>query len=483
MANKNHPEWALKFKKKGTELRCIRGKYYLYEVSSKWDKNKRRPKKITGKYLGRITPEGLIPPKAESDKGKSAKPLAVKSYAGCDVFRQMADDWYGKLKEAFPASWKQLYAMAYIRLFHQSPVKRMPFYHEHSFLSEEFPGLAFSDKKISKILAETGLDQAAIDSFLRSFIDDNHLALIDATPIFTKSNNIYEAQIGYNNKRQWDPQMNLLYIYDYQLSLPLYYRLIQGNIREIKALKLTLEACGLKNGIIIGDKGFSSELNIEIINNSDLNYILPLRRNSVQIDYSSIASSSKENMDGFFLFKKRYIWYKEIKTDDSKLIIFLDEQLRVSEERDYLERIGKFPEEYTKQGFFDRQFKMGTLALRTSLGEMSATELFQTYKSRCEVEQLFDVYKNLLKADKTYMQSAESVRGWLFINHLAIMVYYRMYNLLKNKELLSKISVEDILTHLVHINKIKIGEQWQLQEIPKKTEILLNKCDINLNIT
>ena len=50
-----HPEWALACKRKGTELRLIRGKYYLYEATSKWKPEKKQSIKITGKYLGRIT--------------------------------------------------------------------------------------------------------------------------------------------------------------------------------------------------------------------------------------------------------------------------------------------------------------------------------------------------------------------------------------------------------------------------------------------
>ncbi len=60
-----HPEWATKHKRKGTELRLINGHYYLYEVTSKWNPKKKRAQKITGKILGRITPEGFI----ESPKG------------------------------------------------------------------------------------------------------------------------------------------------------------------------------------------------------------------------------------------------------------------------------------------------------------------------------------------------------------------------------------------------------------------------------
>jgi len=47
-----YPEWVLKYKRKGTAIHKIRGRYYLYEVSSKWDKELKRARKITGRYLG-----------------------------------------------------------------------------------------------------------------------------------------------------------------------------------------------------------------------------------------------------------------------------------------------------------------------------------------------------------------------------------------------------------------------------------------------
>ena len=44
------------------EVRCIRGFYYVYRVTSKWDPVKRRSKKITGESIGKITEaDGFIP--------------------------------------------------------------------------------------------------------------------------------------------------------------------------------------------------------------------------------------------------------------------------------------------------------------------------------------------------------------------------------------------------------------------------------------
>ena len=57
-----HPDWALKHKTKNTELRNIRGKYYLYEITSKRMPEKKWPQKITLGQIGVITEaEGLIP--------------------------------------------------------------------------------------------------------------------------------------------------------------------------------------------------------------------------------------------------------------------------------------------------------------------------------------------------------------------------------------------------------------------------------------
>ena len=56
-----YPDWVLKEKRPGTNISKIGNNYYLYEVTSQWDKEKKRAKKITKAYIGRITESGLIP--------------------------------------------------------------------------------------------------------------------------------------------------------------------------------------------------------------------------------------------------------------------------------------------------------------------------------------------------------------------------------------------------------------------------------------
>lgn len=93
-----HPEWVTKHKKKGTCITCVKGRYYLYEYSTVWSPEKKRAKKVTGKYLGVITEEhGLIPPggsrKGRLPKGASKLKEEPKSEVGfLDHFEGVNDE-------------------------------------------------------------------------------------------------------------------------------------------------------------------------------------------------------------------------------------------------------------------------------------------------------------------------------------------------------------------------------------------------------
>ena len=148
-----------------------------------------------------------------------------------------------------------------------------------------------------------------------------------------------------------------------------------------------------------------------------------------------------------------------------------------------MDRIAKFPEEYSEKNFYKDSIKMGTISTIDNNLKKTPEEIYFVYKSRCEIEQLFDIYKNTLNADRTYMHSHESLLGWMFINHLAIIAYYKIYQILKDKNLISKHSVEDIINNLLHINAININGVWKMQEVAKKTIKLFEKINYNLPIT
>ncbi|GAB4406285.1 MAG: transposase [Thermodesulfovibrionales bacterium] len=477
-----HPEWALKQKRKGTELRLIRGTYYLYEVTSRWNPEKKRAQKITGRLLGKVTPEGFIQSPKYALAQRPIQSVVVKEYGASNFLWQLISDVNSALQDAFPSCWREILIVACMRLLHQSPIKNMDFHFRHSYLSELYPDVSATDKKISSLLRTLGNWREKITQFFKTHIIGrrNDYMLIDATHLLSYSQEMDIAKGGYNNQHEFAPQVNLLFIYSATLKLPVYYRIVQGNVREVKAFKLTLQESGIKDAVVIADKGFYSEDNVSQLEEECLQFIIPLRRSSALINYTPVEKSQKQKFQGYFKFNNRYIWYYSYPVDKRMIHCYLDERLRIREEHDYLTRIETHPETHTIEDFYSRQLRFGTLAIITNIAHASPEQIYINYKSRNNIETMIDAMKNVLKADSSYMRNQTSLEGWMFITFVALQWYYRIYRLLSDKQLLSKFSPQDLLMHLTEIKKVKINDSWHTAEITSKTQKLLEKLNIHI---
>jgi hypothetical protein len=58
---------------------------------------------------------------------------------------------------------------------------------------------------------------------------------------------------------------------------------------------------------------------------------------------------------------------------------------------------------------------------------------------------MFDSYKTFLKADVMYMRNRHALEEWLFVNFLAMLGYYKLYDRLRKAGLLSKESRRTLL--------------------------------------
>jgi len=473
----SYPKWVLAQKRKGTEVRKLNDNYYLYKVSSKWDPKKGRARKITEKYLGKITPEGLIPPK---HKRESITSLSVKEYGAFKLFFMVSEIIRKRLEEIFPDDYQMITVISFLRAINRCPFKRIEHYYQNSYLSEQIPGLRISGKNISLFLRELGQKREQIVDFMNSFTSGTQHILFDATPVFSQSSKMDINRLGYNRHKIFDPQINLLYAFSSDTKAPVYYRILPGNIRDISAFKLSIMEAGFDDATIVTDKGFGSKKNIELLDEEQLKYIIPLKRNSDMFEDRIIRKGDKSNYQGHFMFKKRPIWYYAKKAQKRKrVIVYLDDKLKAEEERDYLQRAEKQIEGYSMENFYEKQFKFGTLAVIENTDKPSQ-EVFELYKSRDQIEKSFDMLKSTLKADASYMQDEQALEAWAFLNHVSLIMLYRIYALLKEHKLLSKYSVIDLIEHLKYIHKIKVNNNWLSSEINKKTKDLLGSLKLHI---
>ncbi len=471
-----YPKWVLKYKTKGTEVRCVKGKYYyLYKITSKWNKEKGRAVKVTEKYLGRITKEDGLVPKGQRAKRDAPKaPVRIREYGATQTLTHVGHDIIQALQEHFPADWKTIYTLSMIKLLHQAPLKNMEFWYHSSHLSDLYKDLNLSKNALTSFMRSLGNQGEPLLAFKKEFMKGSEHTVFDVTEVVSQSKKMDLNHQGYNSKRQFDPQINYLYFFSVDKQMPGYYRILPGNISGVKALKLTIDEAELKNCTVVADKGFTSEANLKKLENEGLQYVLPLRRNSSYVNVSKLKFRDYDKaFDGHFIHFGRPIFYYRYKRKGRKCVMFFDEQLRQQEAKDYLVRIKDKCEGYTMEGYRDKQLGFGTLLVVTNLSHISAERIYVLYKSRMQIESLFDTLKNTLAADVSYMQSNESFQAWAFINHIALLLYYRLFALLKKAELLQKYSPKDIIQRLTVIKKVQIKKSWHTSEINSKTEKIL----------
>jgi hypothetical protein len=237
-----HPEWAIKHKKPGTELRLMNGRYYLYEVSSKWNKEKKRAQKITGKILGRITEDrGFTASGSKAQPTIKFRELSAKTSGIGSFIESLAKDVLPALRKHFGSEAESIYCASLMRLVHQSPLKNMELHFRHDFLSEVFPSVSLTDKKMTSLLKSVGEAREKINAFFKEFSKPGEHILMDMTAIHSKSKEMSLNHAGYNSQRNFDPQANLLLLFSQTQHEPVYYRLLPGNIRDVKSVKISLK--------------------------------------------------------------------------------------------------------------------------------------------------------------------------------------------------------------------------------------------------
>jgi len=140
---------------------------------------------------------------------------------------------------------------------------------------------------------------------------------------------------------------------------------------------------------------------------------------------------------------------------------------------------GRFEVSIRKNAVSQAINKMGKFILLYR-GDFSWEECLSLYRVKDVVEKGFDILKNDLELMPMNVRTDSSLRGYLFIEFLALILRMKLMRLMADAQLLKRYSVEGMLTELEKINVMILPDgQKIVTEITKKQrEILetLNMC-------
>ena len=489
-----HPQWALDQKRPGTELRCIRGKYYLYECTSFYDKEKKKTRKKTGTYLGMITEEkGLVPPRrrqvevenqkleAETGSGKISVPEAkvgqVKEYGLSSFISSQCVQLTDNLKATLPTVWNRVMAMAYCRLRNQSPLKYMQEDFADSYLSQSLGTSGLSARSLTDFLKSLGKNREGMVAFMRKYAGGGGNILFDGTDILSASVKMDFPRMSKTKLGGFAEAINLMMAFSTRQMLPVYYRILPGNVKDISAFMTSLDEFGDTSATAIGDKGFYSRKNVEELERRKVNYIIALRRSTAGLDYSAF---NNHKSDGHFFYAGRLIKFSAQNIDGRRVYLYYDAKHAAEEETDYLRRVDDDKYEgYTMETYARKVPQFGTIALMVS-GNMDAKKAFDDYKSRCEVEQEIDVLKTDLDALTSYMQDDVRLEGWMFINFIALHIFYMIRRRLVESNLTEKMSTREAIRVLCRQRIVRLNEEWRMAEASSKDRTQLQALGVSI---
>jgi transposase len=450
------PDWVKRFKTKGVEIRDFGNRYYAYRVSSHWDSERRRAVKVTGEYLGVVTRGGIV------KKQSLTEIRGDYDYGNVAFLYQVASEKIVPiLREAFPYLYERMVAYSLLRLIHPLPIKSVRYLYLKTYLSRIMDE-SMTPSSISGMLSSLPMDSTF--DVMRRMTERGEYALMDSTAIFSRSSNISILDLGHNSKDIHLPQINVMMLFSVSREEPTFMRVIPGSIRDVTALVATMEMAGVERCVVILDKGFYSLDNIKRLKSRHLSFIMPLRRNS------SLIPDAEEFM-GVFSYEGRPIKYW---LSVGGVFTYEDPVLRMEEERDYLHRVEQGKS--SKKSYAEDSKSFGRIHLLSDLKD-SPESIYVLYKKREYVEYAFNVFKNDLEADRSYLRDERMLFTYLFLNFLSLNIHFRI---LAMKD--EKYSVQDILLILSRIKVYSVGEEEIMGEIPKDARELVSEMKIDLDI-
>jgi hypothetical protein len=447
----------------------VRGKkHYVYHSTTHYDRVLKKAVK-TSEYLGKLDMQmGFIP----SNGRNGVKPPEIRSvseYGNSLLLHEAMKDLKPLLIEAFPERWQEIYALSMIRVTGNVPLKRAKCAWEKLYNADSItPNMNPQD--VSNTLREVGVDRIGQDIVFKSLLDKSEQLVYDLSSMFSRSISIHQAEKGYNKDKIHVPQINLALLCSADSGLPTLIRSLPGSVKDITTLANTISDVDVRGKILILDRGFFSEDVMDFLDKSDIKFVLPTRRNS---NYYKNRIHLTED----FEYHERLILCGKRKVGDHHLYLFKDRDLELAECKTlYNEcRDGVI----TKKERDQAEKKAGKILIISNM-DMKPLEIYYLFKKRERVEKMFDTYKNVLEADRLYLQDDERVFGHVFIAFLSLYAYCKLEGLLKKAEINHKVSPSDLLFSFSKVYRVDYSEHASISPIPKRVANLDRLLGLNL---
>jgi transposase len=509
----------------------IKGVDYVYEDHPFWDKatKQNRHKRV---YIGKLGQDReFIPNRKYLDRqnesgangpaGSMAMPARRVYFGATHLLDEISEDTGVRedLKACFPNSHKVLLSLAYyLVLESESPLYRFPrwaFDHWHPH------GEMLTSQRISETLRDIP-EQAKLEFFRRQSrrCQEKEYLAYDTTSVSSYSEYIKTVRYGKNKDNDRLPQVNMALVFGEESCLPVYYRVLPGNITDVMTIRKLvkdidfLEIDKLK---LVLDRGFYSANNINALFKAHHKFLIAVKVNDGFV--SGLLERAKAEMHDFrhydaeqevYQWGNREEWpyapkdrHGEVAPEEKRRIyvhIFYNGQ-RGEEEKARLNKSLANAEAALRNGadlsetqktLIEKYFsvketpKRGVQvsckdeAIRKQLRQFGYFALLsnevkdpavalEIYRKRDIVEKAFDNLKERLEMKRTTVHSDQTLAGKFFLQFLSLIYISYVHKHMRDNHLYRNYTMQSLFDSLDVIERYDYGNQrYHCGEITKK---------------
>jgi|GEM_PF-796433 len=451
------------------ELRNIKNHYYIYKAQNHYNKQTKQSQKTT-QLIGKITPDGQYHPKQTKQQTVKISATKTYQYASSELLLQLSKDLQQATKN-LPYK-DELLALSITKAIHPTPIRLTQTAWNDLYASTKIPA-NLTQKNITKTLTTIGENIQKICNLFHNLTPDGGMLFYDLTSILSQSKRLLLAERGYNPDWEQRGQIKVALAFSTTSFLPVAVDVFYGSLKEVKVLKYFKEHYQGSDLGFIMDRGFNSyELLLEL-KKQGIHYIAPLMKNPKFLPPAI-------TLEGVFEYGK-----KKKKTGKGRMIAF---GKVCCGEYGFLylfkdPGLGRLVEEHLLGLVFRQKLSMeeyefegklaGVFGILSDL-DVEPKVVFEQYKAREEIEQVFDYMKNDLEADHTCLGNDEAVRGFFVVVFLAMRLYFKILQRLREKGLVGMVSVREVLFELSKMRMIvETNGKEHLCVLSKKAEQIL----------
>ena len=427
------------------------GKIYAYEVRSVWDAEKKQSRAVS-KYLGIVNVDGSITTKSTADERKVQQRIKKLSIQKERLIQNFGNGFlitesikksaiYQPLIELFEKKPALLALMAYRLCQPGAPMYNAHVWMQGNFLHAEKKIPPLSSQDISRLLAFLG-DESVQREFFGKYltIEEKHSKniIIDATSLPNQSASDFNAW-GYASGSV-ETQFRFHCVVDQVTKKPLFYRHLPGNITDVSTLQTTIQELkkqGFQYNFALMDAGYCSESNIHILRENNIDFLMRLTaKTRLYQDMMRQHASALENMSNVVNYGKRTLFAQVVKHDlygaPGYFYLLLDPEKKVKDIQSLIEKRNVQSEEERDDEADKYLFSKAGIFILISSKEIPKQDILEAYYTRQSIEQIFGFAKDDLDCLPLRCHSEDTIRGYLFLQFLLLIVFIEIRQKLFN---------------------------------------------------